>query len=148
MDWRRSGTSSALTQFIQHAQQLLPALGRTTGVAAAGCLAREPFRFRGFPLLSQTNLALAVSSGRVVGKRYLGLLQDYRHPPAMNHTAACEQGLIGSRFHRWESSESPNRCGPFARYPAAVRCAALPGRVRTGWEQLHKILECWICSTC
>jgi len=43
-------------------------------VAAAGCLAREPFRFRSFPLLTQTNLALAVSSGRVVG--YTEVIQD------------------------------------------------------------------------
>jgi hypothetical protein len=46
-------------------------------VAAAGCLAREPFRFRSFPLLTQTNLALAVSSGRVVG--YTEVIQD-GHP--------------------------------------------------------------------
>ena len=65
MDWRRSGTSSALTQFIQYAQQLLPALGRTTGVAAAGCLAREPFRFRSFPLLEFGGVFRA--SGRLTG---------------------------------------------------------------------------------
>jgi hypothetical protein len=98
MDWRRSGTSSALTQFIQYAQQLLPALGRTTGVAAAGCLAREPFRFRSFPLLSQTNLALAVSSGRVVGKRFLSnVLASHLFPKNFSSFATSDPtDLVGA----------------------------------------------------